>query len=718
MTSDSPITPRRRQEHRVAICTPMRVRCASWPNDRTLFSGNLSLSGAFIVSAESVSLDEAVAIELHVPGQETIRVRGSVCRIAKAGEQQEGFAVVVKEGLAAGLQRYQEFVRRALEAGRIAPATDDVAELPSPSLAAIEDVISMSGGPSSPSGGGAVRPDDTTPPAPPAEPPSQPAIPPKAVATAFALRAVSRVAMAFDFGTSRSCVALVSQQRAQLVRMPGGEVDLPSAIGFVDGGCVLVGDEACRLLATDPSRALLAPKRLLGRRYADPALERHLASLTAPVSEAADGSISVHGLQQAYAVPQVCAPILYRLRQVAEAYLQGRRLGEVVLAVPAQHDAASVQALQETAKLAGLSVVDLIDEPTAAALPYQFASGLRGLVGIYDFGGASFDFSVVELGGGDCRVVASARDAWLGGHDLTQAVARGVSEAFWQSRKIRLEPQSVQWQRLYFAAERAKRELSIQGETVINLGDLAMTDDGPLGIRVPVTRVEFERLAAPAINRSLAICGDALRQAGLQAGQLAAVCLSGGTSHIPAVREAVARFFGKQPQAVIPPERVVATGAAMYAAKLRASSAAQREAPKPPAPTSVAAAPVEAAAPPPHGNMERERATRVPIEANVTFDSDHNFYVGFTQNISEGGVFVATHQPLAIGDQVDIRLTLPGSTEPILARCEVRWLRGQHEDIPTMVPGCGCKFVHLPETSRATIEQFCNRREPLFYDDD
>jgi molecular chaperone DnaK len=211
--------------------------------------------------------------------------------------------------------------------------------------------------------------------------------------------------------------------------------------------------------------------------------------------------------------------------------------------------------------------VEIIDEPTAAALAYSFDRSYQGLIAVYDFGGGTFDFSVADVGAADIQIVSTAGDNWLGGDDFDEVLSRAAANAFWREHGIELEKQVVQWQRLMLAAEAAKRDLSAREETVLELPEAALTATGPLHLRFPLSRTKFSELSRPIIERSLDTCREALELCEQKATDLSAVYLSGGTCYIPAVREAVTSFFGKAPKVSIPPERAVVIGAAMYAAQ-------------------------------------------------------------------------------------------------------------------------------------------------------
>jgi molecular chaperone DnaK len=238
-----------------------------------------------------------------------------------------------------------------------------------------------------------------------------------------------------------------------------------------------------------------------------------------------------------------------------------------VLTAPVSFDDRRATALREAAGIAGIEAVEIVDEPTAAALAHNFDRNFAGLIAVFDFGGGTFDFSVVDADKADVEVITTAGDVWLGGDDFDEVIAAQVADAFWQTQEIELRNNVVQWQRLLLASERAKRQLSSQDTATVELEEAALTQQGQLNLRYPLSRSDFARLAQPIIQRSLDTCSEALELSGIDRGELNAIYMSGGTTYIPAVREAVAAFFGKVGRVAVPPERAVVIGAAMHGAR-------------------------------------------------------------------------------------------------------------------------------------------------------
>jgi len=383
--------------------------------------------------------------------------------------------------------------------------------------------------------------------------------------------------VAMDFGTTRSSVAmLVDNQVAVLrlpqvavLRLPGGQWDMPSVVGFRHDGSVVLGQAARKMLATDPTSAVMSPKRLLGRAFDDSTIQPLLANMAITTLAGPGGEVMLRARGREITIIETCAHILNLLRLVAERGF-GREVTEVVLSVPVSYGDPQRTALERAAKIANLDVVGLIDEPVAAALSNRYDERFRGKVGVYDFGGGTFDFTVVEVdkGRGDLRVLAQGGDAWLGGDDIDEVLANAAANAFWRETGVELRNQVTQWQPLLVAAEAAKRELSLRNETVIHLPDAARTAKGPYDLRFKLSRALFATLCQPIIKRSLETCQETLDQARLRVSDLDALFVSGGTSYIPAVQHALGEYFGRVPRSAVPPERAVIVGAALHQAFL------------------------------------------------------------------------------------------------------------------------------------------------------
>jgi hypothetical protein len=373
-----------------------------------------------------------------------------------------------------------------------------------------------------------------------------------------------------DFGTTRSSVALLVEDRVEVMKLPevvvlplpGGEFDMPSVVGFRKDGSIALGQTARAMLATDPSSAIQSPKRLLGRRHDDPALQPHLADLAIKTGPGPNGEVVLHAAGRETTVIEACSHVMQLLKLVAQKNL-GQEVREVVLTAPVSFSDDQHAALRRAAQIAGLEVLDVIYEPVAAALANRFDPAFKGLVAVYDFGGGTFDFTVVEVVKAGVRPVALGGDSWLGGDDIDLAIANAAANAFWRETGLELRSQLTVWQRLLVAAELAKRDLTLKTSTLLKLSDAARTAKGVCSLSLPISRAQFAEMCRDLIDRSLTTCQETLDAAKIKLAQLNAVYVSGGTCYIPAVQQAIAQYFGKVPKSAVPPERAVLVGAAL-----------------------------------------------------------------------------------------------------------------------------------------------------------
>ncbi len=379
------------------------------------------------------------------------------------------------------------------------------------------------------------------------------------------LPADTPTAVAMDLGTTRSSVATVVNGRVSVLKLPGGDWDIPSVVGFRADGQVVLGKNARRMLSTDVENVIASPKRLLGRRFDEPALGPYLAQLGMKATAGRQNDIVLHSRGRQLSVTEACAHLLKLLRLVGERTL-GRPVHDVILTVPATSGERQLRALSAAAATAELRVVEFLHEPVAAAMACMFDEACDGRVAVYDFGGGTFDFSVVELGAEAMQVVATSGDSWLGGDDFDSALAAAAANACWQQHKVELRNQAHHWQALLVACESAKRALSQLEEAVVRLPGAIRKGDTEAAFEWTVTRKKFAELTRGIVERSLESCQEALTVAKMRPQDLNAIYLSGGTSYIPSVQEAVAAFFNKPPRVVIPPERMVVVGAAVHGA--------------------------------------------------------------------------------------------------------------------------------------------------------
>ncbi len=380
-----------------------------------------------------------------------------------------------------------------------------------------------------------------------------------------ALRGPSRgQIVAMDFGTTRSRVAAMVGGKINVIPLPGGSTDIPSMVAVRSNGAMIVGYGAREMLVTDPANVIPYPRRVIGRKYRDPQIAGYLANLAIHTTEWSNGGIIFHAQGREYTAPQICAPILQTLRLAAERFI-GERVTEVVLTTPLGFSSTQLQALALAAELAGLEVTQFVEEPVAAALANRADPGFHNLVGVYDFGGGTFDYSVISLQDNHAKVITTAGDTWLGGEDFEETLANSIADDFWRKHNIEVRNSKVQWQRLLVKAEQAKQKLSENPLATVAMPAAALTSKGQLDITFPISRTKFVELSRGLIDRSLATCQEALDQEGLKVSDLSAIYLSSGTTLIPAVQDAVVDFFQQVPRFSVPPERAVLLGSLLAA---------------------------------------------------------------------------------------------------------------------------------------------------------
>ncbi len=378
---------------------------------------------------------------------------------------------------------------------------------------------------------------------------------------------MSRV-VGIDLGTTNSCVAVMDGDATVVIANADGARTMPSVVGFAASGERLIGQVARRQAMTNPESTIYAVKRLMGRKFEDPEVARQLATCPYQIVAAANGDAHVMARGRVYAPPEISAMVLTRMRETAEAWL-GEAVTDVVITVPAYFDDAQRQATKDAARIAGLTVLRIINEPTAAALAYGRDLADAQRIAVYDLGGGTFDVSILELADGVFRVCATAGDTFLGGEDFDNAIVDWLLAEFAEANGGHdLRGDRLALQRLKEAAERAKIELSSAFTTDLNLPFLAATADGPRHLEVQLTRAQLEHLVEPFVQRTLAPCRQAMADAGLVAGQLDAVILVGGQTRMPRIQRLVGEFFGREPSRSVNPDEVVAVGAALQAGVL------------------------------------------------------------------------------------------------------------------------------------------------------
>ena len=371
-----------------------------------------------------------------------------------------------------------------------------------------------------------------------------------------------------DLGTTNSCVAIMEGKDVRVIENAEGARTTPSMVAFAKNGERLVGQSAKRQAVTNPSNTLYAVKRLIGRRFDDPVVNKDIALVPYTIARADNGDAWVEIDGQKYAPQQISANILTKMKETAEAYL-GEKVSQAVITVPAYFNDAQRQATQEAGAIAGLEVLRIINEPTAAALAYGMDQKKGGIVAVYDLGGGTFDVSILEIGDGVFEVKSTNGDTFLGGEDFDARIIDYLADEFRKEQGIDLRGDKLALQRLKEAAEKAKIELSSSKETEVNLPFITADASGPKHLVMKLSRAKLEALVDDLISKTLDPCKNALRDAGLTAGEINEVILVGGMTRMPKVIEVVKQFFGKEPARNVNPDEVVAIGAAIQGGVLK-----------------------------------------------------------------------------------------------------------------------------------------------------
>jgi molecular chaperone DnaK len=384
-----------------------------------------------------------------------------------------------------------------------------------------------------------------------------------------ARRVSTELAIGIDLGTTTSSVAAVSAGMPEILTDSEGKAIVPSVVAFPAEGGILVGHAARERLVTDPFNTVYSAKRLIGRRLDDPETRLAVAAFPYAVTEGPNGHPVIEIRNERISVPEASAYVLRAMKKIAEARL-GTTVDKAVITVPANFNDSQRESTRIAGRIAGLDVIRIINEPTAAALAFGYGRGLDRRVAIYDFGGGTFDFSVLELKDRVYRVISTAGDMFLGGDDLDEALAAAVANSFWKQTGIELRNDVVEWQRLLFACEGLKQRLSSELAGELKVVGVAHTAKGALDISATVTRDLFNSLCIDLVRRSFAVCDRALDDAKLRPEDIDDVILVGGTTYVPLVRASVEQYFGKAPHIEVAPETAVALGAAIQAAALLA----------------------------------------------------------------------------------------------------------------------------------------------------
>ena len=371
-----------------------------------------------------------------------------------------------------------------------------------------------------------------------------------------------------DLGTTNSCVAVMEGKTPKVIENAEGMRTTPSIVAFTDDGERLVGQPAKRQAVTNPERTIFAVKRLIGRRYDDPMVDKDKKLVPYKIVRASNGDAWVEAEGRTYSPSQISAFILQKMKETAEAYL-GQKVEQAVITVPAYFNDAQRQATKDAGKIAGLEVLRIINEPTAAALAYGLDKQKTGTIAVYDLGGGTFDVSILEIGDGVFEVKSTNGDTFLGGEDFDMRLVNYLADEFQKEQGIDLRRDKLALQRLKESAEKAKIELSSTTQTEINLPFITADASGPKHLTLKLTRAKFEALVDDLVQKTVEPCRKALKDAGLSAAEINEVVLVGGMTRMPKVQEVVKQLFGKEPHKGVNPDEVVAVGAAIQAGVLQ-----------------------------------------------------------------------------------------------------------------------------------------------------
>ena len=371
-----------------------------------------------------------------------------------------------------------------------------------------------------------------------------------------------------DLGTTNSCVAVMEGKDVRVIENAEGARTTPSMVAFADNGERLVGQSAKRQAVTNPTNTLYAIKRLIGRRFDDPVVAKDVGLVPYKIIRADNGDAWVEVRGERYSPSQISAFILGKMKETAEAYL-GEKVTQAVITVPAYFNDSQRQATKDAGRIAGLEVLRIINAPTAAALAYGMDKKKSGTIAVYDLGGGTFDISVLEIGDGVFEVKSTNGDTFLGGEDFDKRVIDWLADEFKREQGIDLRNDKLALQRLKEAAEKAKIELSSSKETEINLPFITADASGPKHLVMKLSRAKLEALVDDLIQKTLEPCRQALKDAGITAGEVDEVILVGGQTRMPKIIDTVKSFFGKDPARNVNPDEVVAVGAAIQGAVLK-----------------------------------------------------------------------------------------------------------------------------------------------------
>ena len=371
-----------------------------------------------------------------------------------------------------------------------------------------------------------------------------------------------------DLGTTNSCVSIMEGTQPKVLENAEGARTTPSVVAFTEGEEKLVGQPAKRQAVTNPENTIFAVKRLIGRNFEDQTVKKDIETSPFKIIKSDGGDAWIESQGKKYSPSQISAFVLQKMKETAEKYL-GQEVTKAVITVPAYFNDAQRQATKDAGKIAGLEVLRIINEPTAASLAYGLDKKQNKKIAVYDLGGGTFDVSILELGDGVFEVKSTNGDTFLGGEDFDNTIVDYLLSEFKKENGIDLKTDKLALQRLKEAAEKAKIELSSAAQTEINLPFITADKTGPKHINLKMTRAKLEALVEDLIGRTIPPCKTALKDAGLSASEINEIILVGGMTRMPKVIEEVKNFFGKEPNKSVNPDEVVAMGAAIQAGVLQ-----------------------------------------------------------------------------------------------------------------------------------------------------
>ena len=371
-----------------------------------------------------------------------------------------------------------------------------------------------------------------------------------------------------DLGTTNSCVSIMDGTQPKVLENSEGARTTPSMVSFDEENSRLIGQPAKRQAVTNPENTLFAIKRLIGRPFNDPATKKDIDMVPYSIIKGKNGDAYVEASGESYSPSQISAFILQKMKETAEDYL-GEKVEQAVITVPAYFNDAQRQATKDAGKIAGLEVLRIINEPTAAALSYGLEKKEGKMIAVYDLGGGTFDISILEIGDGVFEVKSTNGDTFLGGEDFDLTLVNFLADEFKKDNGVDLRGDKLALQRLKEAAEKAKIELSSAAQTEVNLPFITADQSGPKHLTLKLSRSKLESLVEDLVQRTIAPCKEALKDAGINASEIDEVVLVGGQTRMPKIRETVQDFFKKEPNMSVNPDEVVAMGAAIQAGVLQ-----------------------------------------------------------------------------------------------------------------------------------------------------